>query len=211
MPRVENGLESIRTDSCARTRTSALSWFARRNGGGHFVGDSGRANGNPDDRISQHESARGVERPYGCLHQRPGGRRHCPWSKCCDRVSLGALPIRTITIAGIVSVRMLSRVHRLGASTPRPDANSNDRPEGERNEITAKAGSSLPELTGNRFDAHPCYSEFLQFRTSRQYARQHVWLISTALERGCYDSANHAENCQLTRCDHTIQDSSNTF
>jgi ABC transporter substrate binding protein len=68
-------LRIIRLESSVRTPTTRFSCSTRRNGGGDFAGVSGRTERDSDDRVSQREGTRRVERSYRRLYQRPAGRR----------------------------------------------------------------------------------------------------------------------------------------
>src|SRR6266481_9559297 len=65
-----------------------------------FASVSSRKERDSDDRISQRESTRRVERSYRRLYQRLGGRRLRGWPKLADRISVGGIQIRTVTVAG---------------------------------------------------------------------------------------------------------------
>jgi hypothetical protein len=93
-------LQILGLESSVRTPTTRFSCSARRNSGGNFASISDRTGRDSDDRISQRESTRRVERSYGRLCQRPGGRRLRGRPKPADRISVGGIQIRTVTVAG---------------------------------------------------------------------------------------------------------------
>src|SRR5260370_34467653 len=85
-----------------------------------FASVSSRKERDSDDRISQRESTRRVERSYRRLYQRLGGRRLRGWPKLAEQISVGGIQIRTVTVAGRRPYR--SAGNECHASRPRLSA-----------------------------------------------------------------------------------------